>query len=339
MPTEWIGTSLDQYRITRLVATSVTASILQASDDVTGASVTLKVPHLEYQTDPVFQANFVREERILRRLDHPHLLKVLTPRHKSRPYMVTEYVEGVSLRSMLHPHQVLETEQALNVARQLADTLVYLHGQRVIHRDLKPENLLVTPGWCIKVLDFGLALDRPSRRFAWLGSATVGTPDYMAPEQAKGMRGDERSDICALGVMLYEMLTGALPYPGDDPLVVMQSKLRSDPIPPSRFRPALSPMLEEIILHAIERRPARRYRTAGELRDDLRDPGRVPLSGRAVRLRPRTLGQQRLRWAVAMVALSLGVLGGLGALVWAANRYPLAHYQSRSVGGDAASTR
>ena len=321
-----VGDVLDQYRITGQIARGGMAAIFKAVDRTTGATVAIKVPYLRYESDPAFHARFLREEAIGRRLHHPNIIKVLTPRQKSRMYIVTEYVDGKPLRSLLRLGQPLETETALHIARQLASALVYLHGQHVVHRDLKPENILVTPDGKVKILDFGIALDHPGRRLTWLGSTTMGTPEYMAPEQAKGLRGDERSDIYALGLLLYEMLTGALPYPGETPREVMGSKLGSDPVPPTRFRPDLHPVLEEIILHAIERLPGKRYATATELLADLEDPTRVRPVGRGTQFRPRSVREQRVRWVLVRALLSIFIVAALGLLVWLANRYPVTPY-------------
>lgn len=319
-----VGDILDQYRITGLIARGGMASIFTAVDRATGATVAIKVPYLKYESDPAFHARFLRERAIGQRLNHPNILKVLTPRNPSRLYIATEYVEGVPLRSLLTPGQPLDVAKALNFARQIGEALSYLHAQHVVHRDLKPENILVTRDGRIKILDFGIALDHPSRRLTWLGSSTMGTPEYMAPEQVKGLQGDERSDIYALGLILYEMLTGALPFPGDNPQDVMQGKLGSDPIPPRRLRPELDPALEEIVLHAIERLPGQRYTTVAELLADLQDPSRIAPAGRAARLRPRSLRAQLVRRIVLRTLLVVVVLGMLAWLVWLANRYPAA---------------
>ena len=321
-----VGDVLDQYRITGQIARGGMAAIFKAVDRTTGATVAIKVPYLRYESDPAFHARFLREEAIGRRLHHPNIIKVLKPRQKSRMYIVTEHVDGEPLRSLLRPGQPLETETALRIARQLASALVYLHGQHVVHRDLKPENILVTRDGKVKILDFGIALDHPGRRLTWLGSTTMGTPEYMAPEQAKGLRGDERSDIYALGLLLYEMLTGALPYPGESPREVMGSKLGSDPVPPTRFRPDLHPVLEEIILHAIERLPGKRYATATELLADLEDPTRVRPVDRGTQLRPRSVREQRVRWVLVRALLTIFIVAALGLLVWLANRYPATPY-------------
>ena len=322
-----VGETLDQYRVVAQIARGGMAAIFKAVDRATGATVAVKVPYLRYESDPAFHARFRREEEIGRRLNHPNIIRVLKPRQQSRMYIVTEYVNGVPLRALLAPGQPLPTDKALDIARQLAAAVVYLHAQHVVHRDLKPENILVTPEGQVKILDFGIALDHPGRRVTWLGSTAMGTPAYMAPEQVKGLRGDERSDIYALGVLLYEMLTGARPTAGDTPEQVMQSKLGSDPLPPTQFRPDLHPILEEIILHAIERLPGKRYATAAELLADLQDPTRVRPLGRVEQLRPRSVKEVRFRRMLVRTVIVVLVVGGLGLLVWLANRYPATPYQ------------
>lgn len=319
-----VGDILDQYRITGLIARGGMASIFKAVDRATGATVAIKVPYLKYESDPAFHARFLRERSIGQRLSHPNILKVLTPRHQSRLYIATEYVDGVPLRSLLTPGQPRDVDRALDIARQIGDALSYMHAQHVVHRDLKPENILVTRDGRIKILDFGIALDHPSRRLTWLGSTTMGTPEYMAPEQVKGLQGDERSDIYALGLILYEMLTGRLPFPGDSPQDVMQGKLGSDPIPPRTFRPDLDPALEEIVLRAIERQPGDRYATVADLVADLKDPSRIRPAGRAARLRPRSLRAQLARRIILRTLLVVGGLATLAWLVWLARRFPAA---------------
>lgn len=328
-----IGDFLDQYRISGVVARGGMGTIYKAIDRTTGTTVAIKLPFIRFESDPAFHAQFLREEEIGRRLNHPNIAKVFTPRQKSRVYIVTEFVPGVPLRSIMKRHQPLDTEKALNIARQIADALVYLHGQHVVHRDLKPQNILITPGGQVKIIDFGIAVENRGSRLNWLGSSAQGTPEYMAPEQVKGSRGDERSDIYALGVMLYEMLTGELPFPGDDPQTFMRNKLGSDPIPPTQVRPDLHPVLEEIILHAIDRAPGNRYATATEIAADLRDPMRVTPVGRAAALRPRSTKSVRTRWILTRVGLGVAIVMALGLTVWYLNRHPAANYQNRSVGG------
>ena len=159
------------------------AAIYKAVDRLTGATVAIKVPFLRLRERPDLHARFILgEEEIGRRLSHPNIIRVLKPRQKSRLYIVTEYVNGVPLRSLMKHGEPWEPERALTIVRQIAEALVYLHGQHVVHRDLKPQNILVTPDGKIKIVDFGIALDHPGRRLTWLGSDTLGTAGvHMAP--------------------------------------------------------------------------------------------------------------------------------------------------------------
>src|SRR5712692_2178388 len=323
-----VGENLDQYKLTEVIARSGMASIFKAIDQIDHSTVAIKVPYMQFESDVVFYGRFQREEEVGRRLDHPGIIKVLTPRHKSRMYIAMEYIEGQSLRAMMREPGGMPAEKALDIARQICEAMVYMHSQGVVHRDLKPENVLVTHDRMIKIMDFGIALDESARRLTWSGlSTTIGTPDYMAPEQVSGRRGDARTDIYALGTMLYEMLTGNLPFAGDNVYAVLRAKAKEDPQPPSRYRPDLDPHLEEIILHAIARQPRDRYSTAAEMHNDLRDPAQVIVTGRAARLHPRSLRRQRIRRALwsAVFFVSLAVL--FAFLIWLANRYPAGHPQ------------
>jgi len=320
-----VGESLDQYKLIEVIARSGMASIFKAIDQVDGATVAIKVPYMQFESDVVFYGRFQREEEVGRRLNHPNIIKVLTPKRKSRMYIAMEYVEGLSLRGMMREPGGMPTEKALDIARQICEAMVYMHSQGVVHRDLKPENILVTHEGQIKIMDFGIALDESARRLTWSGlSSTIGTPDYMAPEQVSGRRGDVRTDIYSLGVILYEMLTGNLPYSGPNVYTVMRSKTAEDPQPPSAFKPDIDPHLEEIILHAIERSPRDRYASAQEVLEDLRDPSRVVPKGRAQRLHPRSLAMQRMRRGIVYGLFFTSLIGVFVFLIWLANRYPAA---------------
>jgi len=319
-----VGETLDQYKITELIARSGMASILKAIDSETGQTVALKVPYPQFESDVVFYERFRREEAIGQRLDHPNIIKVLTPRRKSRMYIAMEYVEGNSLRALLRDKRPFPPQRALFYARQVCGALVYMHSEGVVHRDLKPENMLVTDADQIKIMDFGIALDESARRLTWAGlSTTIGTPDYMAPEQISGRRGDARTDIYSLGMILYEMLTCNLPFEGANVYAVMKAKASDDPQPPSRWEPGFDPKLEEIVLRAIERTPRNRYTSASEMLADLEDPSRVHITGRAARLHPRH-SWKRFR-AVLMTGLFfVSLIAIFALLVYMARRYPAA---------------
>jgi len=275
------GDQLDHYRIDRLVARSGMASIFAATDLLTNRQVAIKVPHPEMESDPVFFERFQREQEIGAKLDHPGVMKVFTDEDRSQVYMVMEWVDGRLLRQVLNEQRKFPIERALRIALAICDALAYIHTHGVVHRDLKPENIMVDTEDRIKLIDFGIAANVGSRRitFAKL-SQTMGTPDYISPEQVRGKRGDARSDIYALGVMLYEMLTGKVPFTGPNAFVIMNDRLLNNPVPPRQIDPAISPQLQEIIYRAIEREPKNRYASAREFARDLQHPEQVGVSER-----------------------------------------------------------
>ena len=308
------GQTLDQYELLDVIARSGMATIFRARDRENGHTVALKVPHLEFASDLVFHRRFQREEAIGQRLAHPTVIKVLHPRAKSRLYLVMEYVEGELLRERLRREGRLPIATAVELGIKIADALVYLHGQGVVHRDLKPENIMLTADGGVKLMDFGIALDATQGDLTWSGlSPSVGTPEYMAPEQVRARHGDERTDIYSLGVILYEMLTGQLPWSGDSAQQVMHAKLEEYPTPPRELRPEIPPALEEVVLHALERRPERRPESALELREALAHLDSVVITNRAARLRR---ARRLPRWARALVRIG-GAAAAYGLLLWA----------------------
>ncbi len=268
------GDHLDQYLVVDQIARTAMATTFKGHDTRAGLPVCLKVPHIERESDIVFFERFQRERDIALRLDHPHVVRALQPEAQSRQYLVTEYVDGCSLRALIDRGS-LSRASALDIAGQLAEALVYLHAKGIVHRDLKPENLLVTRDGQVKLIDFGIALDRAARRMTWGRlSNTFGTPDYMAPEQVAGHRGDERTDVYGVGLILYEMLTGRLPFAGDA-RTVLHAKRTEDPLPPAYHCPELDPAVNAIVCRAIQRFPRARPHTMQSLLDQLRRPESV----------------------------------------------------------------
>ncbi|MGA3169578.1 MAG: protein kinase [Chthoniobacteraceae bacterium] len=277
----------DRYRIDSKISRSGMATIYKASDLKENHSVAMKVPHMQYESDVGFFSRFQREAEIGRILNHPNILKFYEPDPKqSRPYIVMELLEGRTLAQVLSEVKPFPIDDALQVAARVADALSHMHEKGVVHRDLKPQNIMITKDGSLRIMDFGIARASEMRRLTFVGfTPAMGTPDYMAPEQVKGRRGDARTDIYSLGAMLYEMATGVLPFEADNPFMVMNARVTGDPKAPREVRPSVPPEVEELILHAMERDPSKRFQSAKEMKAQLEDLSLVKLTGRHSRLR------------------------------------------------------
>ena len=274
------GTQVDSYRIDAPVARSGMASIFRATDLRDNRMVALKIPHPDMEADPILFDRFQREAKIGERLNHPNVMKVFADEKRSRIYMVMEWCDGRLLRHILDEGRIAQ-DRAIHIAKEVLKALDYIHASGVVHRDLKPENIMVDENDKIKLIDFGIAGDSASRRLTYANfTATLGTPNYISPEQVSGKRGDGRSDVYSVGVILYEMLTGKLPFSGPTPLAAMNDRLLNHPVPPRVADPSVSPQLQEIIYRALERDPKNRYPRASEFLRDLEHPEQVGVADR-----------------------------------------------------------
>jgi serine/threonine-protein kinase len=281
------------------------STLFRATDLRTGRTVAVKLPHAEMEADPILIERFRREEEIGQQIDHPGVVKTCDGEQRSRLYMVVEWVDGRLLRSILNESGKLPVERAVALTVAICDALDNLHKHGVVHRDLKPENIMVLDGDRIKIIDFGIAMKEAARRITHASlTPALGTPDYISPEQVKGQRGDQRSDIYSLGAMLYEMLTGQPPFTGANALVVLNERVLSDAKPVRELNPEVSPQLEEILFRALERDPRNRYATAAEMAWELEHQELVGVDEDARRPSLRT----RLGLSWAKLALYAGIV-------------------------------
>ncbi len=304
----------DRYRIDAKISRSGMATIYKAYDLKENHLVAIKIPHMQYESDVGFFSRFQREADIGRILNHPNILKFYEPDPKqSRPYIVMELLEGKTLAQVLGEVKPFPVDDALQVASRIADALSHMHEKGVVHRDLKPQNVMICKDGSVRIMDFGIARANEMRRLTFVGfTPAMGTPDYMAPEQVKGKRGDARTDIYSLGAMLYEMVTGKLPFEADNPFLVMNARVTGDPKAPRAVNPAVPPEVEELILHAMERDPRKRYQTAKEMKALLDDISQVEVTGRHHHLRvPRVWSAKwhGSRLTILSAAFPIVVLG------------------------------
>ena len=275
------GAILDHYRLDDVVAHSGMGTLYRATDLRDGRQVAVKIPKPEMEADPVLLERFRREQEIGQLLDHPGIVKTLDGEERSRLYLVQEWVDGRLLRTVMNEERPLGIERSTRLTLAICDALDAMHKMGIVHRDLKPENVMVGPDDAIKIIDFGIAMKEDARRITHVGmSPMLGTPDYISPEQVQGKRGDQRSDIYALGIMFYEMLTGTVPFTGANPLAVMNARLVTEPPPPGELNPEISPQLEEIVFRALEKEPRNRYATASEMALDLENQEQVGVTER-----------------------------------------------------------
>ncbi len=267
------GTQVDHYEIIRLLGQGGMNCVYLARDVFNQQKVVLKFPNDDLIGNIAVFERYKREAEAGNRLKHPHVQHLLnSDEERCEHYLVMEYIQGRTLRKVIEEYapNPLPPVEAMRITLQICDALAYCHEHGVVHRDIKPENIMIMDDGNVKIIDFGVALLEGARRVTWRGlSGTVGTPDYMSPEQLRGERGLASSDIYAVGAMLYEMLCGHTPFEGENVFAVMNQHITQDPPSLLHCNPKLSPALATVVMRAIRRDSEKRYKNMKDLLHDL----------------------------------------------------------------------
>jgi len=312
------GVQIDHYKIIRMLGHGGMNRVYLAKDAHNQQEVVLKIPNDDILGNVAVFERYKREAEIGNRINHPNVQHLFnTDEKRSEEYLVVEYIKGRTLRAVLEDHtpQLLPPEEALRTTMQLCDALAFCHEHGVFHRDIKPENVMIEEDGNVKIIDFGIALLEGARRVTWRGlSGTVGTPDYMSPEQLKGERGTAASDIYAVGVMLYEMLCGHTPFEGENVFAVMNQHVSQDPPSLLDYSPTIQPALATVVMKAIRRDPDKRYKSMRDMTHDLQNLQDV----KPVQYTPETPQAsnwvQQAKWAVLIIICLIILVIALGVL-------------------------
>src|SRR3954465_534272 len=264
-----------RYELGQVLGRGGMAEVYLAHDTRLGRTVAVKTLRADLARDPSFQARFRREAQSAASLNHPAIVAVYDTGEDyvdsvSIPYIVMEYVDGSTLRELLHSGRKLLPERSLEMTIGILQALEYSHRSGIVHRDIKPANVMLTRNGQVKVMDFGIARAMGDSGMTMTQtSAVIGTAQYLSPEQAKGEQVDARSDLYSAGCLLYELLTVRPPFVGDSPVAVAYQHVREDPPPPSNFDPGITPEMDAIVLKALTKEPDYRYQSADEMRADI----------------------------------------------------------------------
>ncbi|MDP8958050.1 MAG: Stk1 family PASTA domain-containing Ser/Thr kinase [Actinomycetota bacterium] len=261
----------DRYQLVTHLARGGMADVYEARDLLLDRRVAVKVLHSQLASDQAFVRRFRREAQAAANLSHPNIVSIYDWGHgdEGTYFIVMELIDGRTLREILRVEGRLLPRRAAEVAAEVASALAVAHRAGLVHRDIKPGNIMLTPTGNVKVTDFGIARAWDDSSELTRTGAVIGTATYFSPEQAQGQAADERSDIYALGVVLYEMLTGHPPFIGESPVSVAYQHVSSVAPPPSHENPDIPPRLDTVVMRSLEKPPDRRYQAADELREDL----------------------------------------------------------------------
>ncbi len=267
-----------RYELDGIVGRGGMAEVFRARDIRLDRIVGVKTLRDDLARDQTFQARFRREAQSAASLNHPSIVAVYDTGEDMAgslpvPYIVMEFVDGRTLRDLLRDDRRLLPERAAEITDGVLRALDYSHRNNIVHRDIKPGNVMLTRSGDVKVMDFGIARAVSDGQATMTQTAQViGTAQYLSPEQARGERVDARSDLYSTGCLLYELLTGRPPFTGDSPVAIAYQHVKENPVPPSQVDPEVPAWADAIVLKAMQKDPADRYQSAGEMRNDIQRP-------------------------------------------------------------------
>src|SRR5215203_7167764 len=276
MPTIARDTMVDgRYRIIRRLGSGGMADVYCAEDTQLGREVALKLLYRRFAEDEEFVERFRREASSAARLQHPNVVQVFDRGEwDGTYYSAMEFLEGRNLKQIVRDHGPLEPALAVDIVLQILKAARFAHRRGIVHRDIKPHNVIVDDDGRAKVTDFGIA--RAGASDMTETGSIMGTAQYLSPEQAQGQPVSPRSDLYSIGVMLFELLTGRVPFEAESPVTIALKHVSEPPIPPAELNPAISPALEAVVLRALEKDPARRFADADEFAAALQDARAEP---------------------------------------------------------------
>lgn len=264
----------NRYKVIEKIGVGGMADVYRGYDELLGRTVAIKILHANFASDEGFVGRFKREAQNAGRLSHPNIVNMYDVGYdQGYHYIVMEYVEGQTLKEYIQERGKLSVDEAVKFAVAIAEGLEHAHAMGIVHCDIKPHNMLITKSGRLKVTDFGIARAMNSQNTMMYTNSVMGSAHYLSPEQASGKAIDGSTDIYSLGVVLYEMLTGRVPYEADTPIAVALKHVKDKLIPPTRYNPSIPPLLESVVMKALQKKPADRYRSVSEMIGDLRMSG------------------------------------------------------------------
>ena len=309
---KYVGLVFDnRYRIEKVIGIGGMAIVFKATDLLMRKTVAVKILKDEVAADEQSVKRFTNESHAVAMLSHPNIVNIYDVSVRDNiKYIVMEFVEGITLKSYMQHREVLNLREIISYTTQILRALDHAHKKGVVHRDIKPQNIMLQKNGVIKVMDFGIA-KLPNAETVTMTDKAIGTVYYISPEQASGASLDSRSDLYSLGVMMYEMATGQLPFTAETPVTVALMQVNDDPAPPREINPRIPQGLEQIILKAMEKDPAERYQSAEEMLGQLlklrENPKIIFRDNKAKKQKAQTGTVKQKRSSRAMFPIIMGV--------------------------------